>query len=136
MNRGPMVLSLLLLSACSSAGMRPAEIEAVRDFIVANELEGASRIRTRNSDGFTVLNDYFVIYNGRQAHYLVEFSHKCYEIGDPNRVTPDRRSDANNIYPRRDTIRGCMIKTIYPVNEAQNIELRGLGDAPGRETNR
>ena len=131
-----LLLAACGLAACSVSGVRQADPEAVRDFISANELQPVDEIRTSQGDGHTVLNDYFVIYNTRKAHYLVEFKRKCFDIDDPTQITPDNRSDPNRIRPRFDSIRGCFIDTIYALNDAQDIELRNLGAAPGNETNR
>ena len=77
-----------------------------------------------------------MIHATARGHALIEFKRPCYALRDTSEIVADRRDNSSYLRARFDTLRGCVIDTIYPVNEAQNIELRNLGDAPGRDTNR
>lgn len=132
----PAVLALVCLSACASDGeeRKPREepvTDAVRDFIDVRALEEADYIVSGSNDGWTMLNDRFIIYNGRRDSYLVEFARRCYELTDNTRITPDERWDSNRIRARFDTIRGCRIDHVYPLSEAEVAELKNIGEAPG-----
>ena len=123
--------ALLVLQACSTPKTR-VETEAVRDYIVASELQetDAIRHRTMNSPSHRPISERFAIVETRDKHYLVEFRKRCYELYDSSRITPDIRREGNTIR-RFDTIRGCSINEIYAIDEAQAMELEQLGDAPG-----
>ena len=132
----PAILStMLFITACSSTTMQPQEIEAVRDYVVANELEEVAEIRLREQMSYTYVNDRFVTIPTRQGDYLVEFTRDCWELRR-NEFTPemvDQRDNQNILRARFDTIRGCRIGKMYEVTEAQREELSALGDAPGDE---
>ena len=129
------IATSLLVSACASKSTQPQEIEAVRDYIVANELVEVEQIRTSRNMSYTYLNDRFVLWPSRRGDYLVELNRDCQELRSqewtPHMV--DRRDSSNVLRARFDTIRGCRINTIYEINKDQKAELRNLGDAPGDE---
>lgn len=119
------------LSACSTMGPDPSK-QAVEDFVEANQLEKVDKARSSYSgDGYSRVNDYYVIFNGRRGDYLFEFVRKCMELRDNTVIVPDTRGDTNWIHARFDTLRGCRIAAIYSLNEAQLAELENLGEAPG-----
>lgn len=125
----------LLLTACGT-GYDTQEIEAVRDFVVANELTEVDRIRTNLRQlNYTYLNDQYVTIPTQRGDFLVEFDRLCRDLRRTD-FTPemiDRRDDPNTLRARFDTIRGCRIGKIYEITEAQSAELADLGDAPGDE---
>ncbi len=123
------------LSACATT-QDEQEVEAVRDFIAANELSQVDDIRLYSQLHYSYLNDHFVIASVRRADYLVEFQSRCRALGRQE-FTPsmvDVRHEANIIRARSDSIRGCYISKIYELTAEQGKELRRLGDAPGDET--
>ena len=127
--------ALLLITGCSSTSTQPQEIEAVRDFVVATELEEVNEIRLTKTLSYTYVNDRYVIVPTRRGDYLLELRRDCFELRR-NDFTPemvDVRDNQNVLRARFDTIRGCYIGTIYEITEAQREELRNLGDAPGDE---
>ena len=81
--------------------------------------------------GRSCIGDQFVIYKGRRDEYLVEFARRCHELYDNSRITPDKRWDSNVVRARFDTIRGCRITAIYALDEAEVVELKNIGEAPG-----
>jgi hypothetical protein len=131
-----------MLAACSITPPEQ-EIEAVRDYISAAELEPVDQIRIdRNSGGYTFLNDYFVILPARRKEYLVEFVRRCRELRErfdtygPGSVNPamiDVRRDSSILRAKFDTLRGCHIQNFYEITDEQLKELKNLGDAPGEE---
>lgn len=134
MKRIAILFAALTLSACVT-GYDPQEIEAVRDYVAANQLEEVDKIRRNDQASYTYLNDYFVIMPSRREDYLAEFVSECRELRERfDRSMADARNDTIWIRARFDTIRGCRIGKFYAINEAQAIELRELGDAPGDET--
>ncbi len=145
MNRGRASCALAVLAAFTACSVTPPEqeIEAVRDYVAAAELEPVNRIPTdRKAGGYTMLNDYFVIMPSRRKHYLVEFTRRCRELGQdlnpygPGSIRPDMvdvRRDSSTLRARFDTIRGCQIGAFYELTDEQRKELENLGDAPGDE---
>ena len=125
----------LLVTGCASKSTQPQEIEAVRDYIVANELVEVDQIRTSRNMSYTYVNDRYVIWPTRRGDYLVELNRDCQELRsqewNPHMV--DRRDSTNILRARFDTIRGCHIGTMYEITKDQKAELRNLGDAPGDE---
>ncbi len=135
MNKLLIAPALLIVAACSSTTQRPQEIEAVRDYIVAAELEEVTEIRMREQLSYTYVNDRFVTIDTRRGDYLVEFLRDCWALRR-NDFTPemvDMRDNQNVLRARFDTIRGCRIGKMYEITAEQREELTALGDAPGDE---
>lgn len=135
MNRTLLLPAALLIVSCSSTSTQPQEIQAVRDFVAATELEEVNEIRLSETLSYTYVNDRYVTVPTRRGDYLVELKRDCFELRR-NDFTPemvDVRDNQNVLRSRFDTIRGCYIGTIYEITEAQREELRNLGDAPGDE---
>jgi hypothetical protein len=105
--------------------------QAVRDFIELRELEELDALRSGTNDGWSVLDETFILYSGRKDTYLVEFARRCWELQDHTRITPDQRWDSSTIRARFDTIRGCRIGKIYALTDAEVAELENIGEAPG-----
>ena len=134
MKTAKLLPAALLLAACGT-GYNPQEIEAVRDYVAAAELVEVEQIRLTRSMSYTYINDRYVIVPTRRGDYLVDFNRDCFELRrqewTPEMV--DRRDNSNTLRARFDTIRGCHIGRIYEISDAQRVELKDLGDAPGDE---
>ena len=126
-----LVGALLLMGACSSTPPVVVETQTVRDYVEVGELEDVKHIRVYNNDSWSYLTDDFVIYKGRADNYLLEFRRRCPELNDNSRIAGDHRYDHNRLRVNEDTLRGCRIGKIYPLTDAQIIELRNLGKGPG-----
>ena len=137
--------ALLVLAGCATP-QKAQEIEAVRDFVAANELEQVERVRYRFRGDlkYRYVNDRYVKVEGRDGDFLVEFRRNCPELRDrirpetmsgPLQDSPlvDKPRDANVLNARFDTIKGCRIAAIYGLTPEQYEELDNLGDAPGEE---
>ena len=111
----------------------PVEKEAVEDFIAVRKLPEVDKIRSDSTDGWYELNNYYVIYQTRRGDYLFQFARRCWEL-DEQRVTADKRWDANTVRARFDTLRGCRIDKIFSLTETDADELKQLGSAPGNGT--
>jgi hypothetical protein len=118
--------SLALVAACTGTPEIPSDVQAVRDYVEVAELEQADRIRTHGSDEWSPATHYFALYESRDGWYLLEFSRNCRELTDHTRVTPDRRYDHNVMRRGIDTLRGCRIDRMYPLTEAQALEIDAL----------
>lgn len=129
MNRIMCLVAALLLCGCASneEDERP---DAIDDFIQVSDLEEVRVIRSMDTFGQRVLNESYVILTTRKEQYLIAYPSPC-PIAYDKRRSPDFRSDARAIYADRDTFRGCRIKAIYPISEAQAAELMEIGRAPG-----
>ncbi len=129
------LLAIIAVGGCSMTPQTPREIEAVRDFVVAAELEEVTEIRLSRQMSYTHLNVRFVTIPTRRGDYLVEFQRDCRELNRID-ITPemvDIRANQHVLRAKFDTIRGCRIDRIYEISEAQSEELKVLGDAPGDE---
>ena len=136
MKSASLLIAATLLIACAAqdeqeAKSRQDEVQAVRDFIEVRGLEKLDKMPSTNSDSWHTIGNRFLIYQGRRASYLVEFSRRCYEIHDDTRIVADKRWDSHNIRSRVDTIRGCRIHQIYGLTEGEAAELENIGEAPG-----
>lgn len=120
----------LILAACETTGQLASQ-QAVEDYVAVSELKDVADVRYRQQLRQRYVNDRFIILENRRSKYLVEFVTRCIELRDNTRITPDIRHDANTIYAKFDTIRGCRIKKIYEINDGQAQEITTLGDAPG-----
>ena len=135
MKKTVFLLTIMIAGGCSTTAQAPREVEAVRDFVVAAELEEVREIRLRRQLGYTELNVRFVLVPTRRNDYLVEFQRDCRALRNTE-ITPDMvdvRQNRNVLRAKFDTIRGCRIARIYEITEAQSEELKVLGDAPGDE---
>ena len=107
------------------------EEQAVRDFVAVRDLEELDKLRSSSNDSWQVIGDEFIIYETRKADYLVEFTRVCYELEDNTRIVADIRREMNIMRSRFDTIRGCRIRKIFALTEAEAAELKQLGESPG-----
>jgi Family of unknown function (DUF6491) len=129
MKRTAMMLATVLVAACATS-QPELDKEAVDDFVAVRKLEPVDAIRTDSGDGWTELNNDYLLYRTRRGDYLVKFARRCYKLDD-RYITPDKRWDGTRIEARYDTIRGCRIGNIYALSEADVAELQHLGEAPG-----
>jgi len=126
--------TLLLACVAQDTQDKPAtqdEEQAVRDFVAVRDLEELDKLRSSSNDSWQVIADEFIIYETRKAAYLVEFTRACYELEDNTRIVADLRRERNTIRARFDTIRGCRIRKIFSLTEAEAAELKQLGESPG-----
>ncbi len=129
MNRCSLVLAALLLAACAATDEdeRP---DAVADFIGVNELEEVGVIRSLDQLGQSVINENYVIVTTRREQYLLAYTLPCRRFYYSTKK-PDFRNDPRALYAKSDTFRGCRIKTLYRITDAQAGELKEIGRAPG-----
>ena len=127
-----LTILLLLLGGCATQEPEPDEGGAVDDFIAINEPKEVDAARTTNKFSYGYITDRYVIITTRKKHYLAQLFGRCPELTSPDGdVTPDIRYEAKTIRAGVDTIRGCRIKTLYEIDEAQALELKDIGEAPG-----
>lgn len=125
MNRLWIFCVLGLMSAC--AGTAHERPDPVEDFVVVNELESVSSIRTLgvSSMQHTRLNDSYLILEVRRDYYLLEYRTPCRDLSSDT-VRPDIRRDSNNLSAGVDTYRGCVIGALYPIDQGQVEELKQI----------
>ena len=126
-----LLVSPALFAGCAGTPEIPPETQAIRDYIEVGELQEVDSIRTRPSDSWAAATSYFVLYESHDGPVLLEFSHLCREMHDRSMVTPDRRYDHNIMRSRVDTLRGCRISKMYPLTEAQALEIEALANPGG-----
>ncbi len=126
---------LVLLAGCASQPQGVPEIDesdAIDDFVAINELDKVRTARTANSFDYEYLTDRYVVVTTRKSYYLLQMYGRCPGLTDATAdVQPDIRYEAKALRPGVDTIRGCRIKNIYQIDEAQALELKQIGEAPG-----
>ena len=122
---------LTLVAACAGTPEIPADTEAVHDYVEVGAIEQVDQIRTHGSDAWTPVTRHFAIYKGRDGRFLLEFTRLCRELYDNTRITPDRRYDHNVMRRGIDTLRGCRIDKMYPLTEAQALEIEALAETAG-----
>jgi hypothetical protein len=121
-----------LLAACAGNREIPEDTQAIRDYVEVGEIAEVDRIRTHGNDGWSPLTHHFAMYSARDGKFLLEFASFCREMFDNSTITPDRRYDHNVMRRRIDTLRGCRIDKMYPLTEAQALEVEALvKDAAG-----
>ena len=117
-----LIAGLFVVGCAANDDKRPDPVE---DFIKVNELEDVKEIRTYDSLDLFVMNEYYVIVSSRRAYYLLSYVSRCWERPGGG-VEPDVRRDGRVIRAGADTLRGCRIKSIYAIDEAQAEELRQI----------
>jgi hypothetical protein len=118
--------SLAIAAACAGTPEIPRENQAIRDYVEVGELEGVDSMRTRDSDQWKPITDYYVLYKGRDGQFLLGFSRICRELTDNTKIKPDYRYDHNVMRRGLDTLRGCRIDEMYPLTDAQAQEIKAL----------
>lgn len=124
-----LVTLVAALGACAANEERKEETEAIDDFISANELEDARVISLRQMETYRheMLGDYYALVSTKNGEYLVKFFMRCFEF-EPSKPRPDVRRNANALIAGEDTIRGCRIEAVYPIDTGQRDELRQMVD--------
>jgi hypothetical protein len=103
-----------------------AKNDAIDDYIKVAELQEIDQIRVRRQlHHKTITEQYILLYDDRDP-YLAVFMRRCRELNE-TKITPDYRYDANNLYARLDTYRGCRLRALYKVSNGQAVELLDLG---------
>lgn len=131
-------LIVLALSACATPVDRISpgkDVEAVRDFVAAGEMQELNSVRLVEQIRVQYVNDYFVVIPTRRDQYLVEFRGRCSGLRERKWVSDmiDIRVHSRMLYSDHDTIRGCVIGNLYELSDSQLEELKSMGDAPGDE---
>ena len=131
MNR---VFAIMLMLAIAGCAGTPREedpgVVAIQDFIAVGELEPAKRIRTEMRNNYDVVNKRYLILESPHNTYLVEFQRNCTKLYSNHDAEADRRWNGRYLWPKADRIRGCLIGRIFEISEAEEAEIRAMGDAP------
>ena len=123
--------SLVVAAGCAGTPKLPPDAQAISDYVEVGELEEVDSIRTDTKDAWSPATDYYVLYKGRDGHYLLEFVRVCWELTDGTRIKPDLRYSHNMMRRGSDTLRGCRIDKMYPLTEAQAQEIEVLAKIAG-----
>jgi hypothetical protein len=129
-------LNSLLLAALTAASLQGCAAEqvadenvAIDDFIVVTELEPIQVARFREQYNYKQLTEHFIVLMTRDDYYLVEFKRRCREL-NMLPIEPDVRHERNKLRAGVDTIRGCYIGRMFPIDRSQAEELVNIGKAP------
>jgi hypothetical protein len=127
--------SLILITGCSlNKGLSDEEKNlAFQNYLTTNNIENVSKITTFTLRGWSSLtNDYLMLSSSRKRQYLIEIAGFCSEISWANALVINRSSGAS-LYARFDSVSTlneprikCMIKSIYPITEEQEDEIKKL----------
>ena len=123
---------MALVAACAGTPEVPADTQAVSDYVAVGELREVDRVRTHGSDTWTPVTPRYAMYRGRDGYFLLAFTRPCREMTDNTTITPDRRYDYNAMRRGIDTLRGCRIDRMYPLTEAQALEIEALARTTSR----
>lgn len=124
----PVLIATAFLPACAPQQVADENV-AIDDFIVVSELEPLKVARLRHQYSYKQITENYVVLTSRDDYYLVEFRRRCREL-NMRPITPDIRSDRNTLRPGIDTIRGCIIKKLFAIDESQARELEHIGKGP------
>ncbi len=132
-----LVLSLILLSACSSTGMSYKERnKAYLDYVNSHNIAALDRVNTFTYQGWQPLTDKFLILRTRvKDRYLIELTSYCPDLSFANAIAINQ-SMGSTLVSKFDSIRvigskqpQCYIKAIYPLTKAQVKEITAIGKA-------
>ena len=121
-----LMVALLLLAACATT--EEERTDPIKDFIEVSELPETDAIEVYDQPTSEAIDDKYEIVTTRRQTYLIEYTRRCSEDPFLRRVEPDVRRDARRIYAGSDTFRGCPIRKLYTMTEAQAEELREMVD--------
>ena len=122
----------VFLAACAGTPETPPDTQAIFDYVEVGELQEVDQLRTSlGRDEWVPLTRRFVLYTGRDGHFLLEFGYPCREMFDNTTITADKRYDRHTMRTGTDTLRGCLIDKMYPLTEAQAQEVRALAQTAG-----
>ena len=120
-------LMILVVGAPAFAQDSQSDEEmTIADYVAVGELESVSKIRTRDHDSWSYLTDKYILYTSGQEKTLVQFRTTCRDLRRNQIRHADVRSDKNHMRTGHDTIRGCRIDAMYPLEEHQVAEIEAL----------
>ena len=124
----------VLLTGCGTTSV-PQEAQAVRDFVAVSGLDPVHYIRHYRQLRYGFVNDYFVIVEVGNRHYLVEFGARCRALRSKTFTAAmvDHRYDPAYL-KTGDTIRGCPVERMYKATDEQLIEIKGLSKSQATGT--
>ena len=124
-----LVLGLTALVMAGQAVAQDSQADeemTIDDYVAVGELESVSKIRTRNHDSWSYLTDTYIVYTSDKENTLVKFRTTCRDLRRNQIKHADVRSDKNYMRTGHDTIRGCRIDALYPLEEHQVAEIEAL----------
>lgn len=129
------VLSLMVISACSSNGtaILKEKNQAFIDYVSVNGINSVDKINSFRFHGWNSLtDDFLIISTSPQRRYLIELSGFCSDIRWAHTIKINR-STSSTLHARFDSISSmqspqvnCMIKTIYPLTREQYDEVKAI----------
>ena len=128
--------SLIFITGCSlNKGLSAEEKNAAfQNYLTMNNLEDVEKVTTFKFRGWhSLTNEYLMLSSSHKRQYLIELSVFCSEISWAHALIINR-SSSSSLYARFDSFSTpeeprikCMIKSIYPITEKQEDEIKKLG---------
>ena len=126
---------LIFIAGCSlNKGLSAKEKNiAFQNYLTMNNLEDVEKVTTFKFRGWhSLTNEYLMLSSSHKRQYLIELSGFCSEISWANALIINRTS-GSSLYARFDSFSTpetpnlkCMIKSIYPITEEQEDEIKKL----------
>jgi hypothetical protein len=127
--------SLIFLTGCSlNKGLSAEEKNAAfQNYLTMNNLEDVEKVTTFKFRGWhSLTNEYLMLSSSHKRQYLIELSGFCSEISWAHALIINR-SMGSSLHARFDSFSTpeeprlkCMIKSIYPITEKQEDEIKKL----------
>ena len=119
------VLMLGLITAAGHAQDEQA-ITTIDDYIAVHQLKKVSKVRTAQNDNTSFLNTGFAIYHSGKRNTLIKFRRECLALNMDRPTVPDTRTTRGYLTASSDTLRGCRIGAMHPLEEHQVGEIKAL----------
>ena len=119
---------VLMLGLIAAAGYAQDEqaVTTIDDYIEVNELKKVSKVRTAQNDNTSFLNTGFAIYHSGKRNTLIKFRRECQALNMDRPTVPDTRTTRGYLTASSDTLRGCRIAAMHPLEEHQVGAIKAL----------
>ena len=120
------VALLLGFAATSALAQDEQAVTSIDDYIEVNELKKVSKVRTAQNDHTSFLSNSFAIYHSGKRNTLIKFKRECESATKDRPRTSDTRTTRGYLTASSDTLRGCRIGSMHPLEEGQVDEIKAL----------
>ena len=124
-----------IVGACANTETAQDE-DPIGDFIAVAELQDVNSVRTEGQYSFLHVNEYYVLIKTPRGYYLGQLNNRCSALGrKPQmgetgnimlRTNVDVRVNPRVFYAGQDTVRGCLVNSLYELDERMVDDLRQI----------